>query len=441
MKNNLSGWKNVYSFTLNQVLKGKAYRISFFIMALLFLASLPVASMLLFNNTGNGDDTSPIKKVYVNNMTSLEISFEDVKSMSPFKHIMFETVKGDYNFLVNHVSEKERTSVILDISEENGAYILHLSMAKDGPVKDIHIQSLGDALSKSFTNRRMASLGIGSEQLSMIQTPVEYKTTMTDNAGAEVIEESTAISFSEYWFAYGVLFFVMMGTVLTGSQVATSIVTEKSNRVVEYLLTSVKPLALMLGKVLAMMTSTLIQMLSLVAALFASNMISSLYTTDGGTLLSQLLPDDMFANINIINFIICVILVFMGLLFYAVLAAVAGATVSKLEELNEGLTLFTLSTLVGAYVGIGAIRTLMGSGMNAYVIFSLLFPLSSPFILPGAIQVGRASPLIICIAVVLLAAFIVLLFRFAARIYEVLFLHTGNTIKLKQLFKISKDSV
>ena len=80
-----------------------------------------------------------------------------------------------------------------------------------------------------------------------------------------------------------------------------------------------------------------------------------------------------------------------------------------------------------------------GQRMNAYVIFTL--PLSSTFILPGAIHVGRSSPLIICIAVVLLAAFIVLLFRFAARIYEVLFLHTGNTIKLKQLFKISKDSV
>ena len=442
MKSSITGWKDVYSFTLSQVLKSKAYLISYFILVFIVLVSLPITGKLISKGAEDNNAPSPIDKVYVNNLTSFtNIDFEDIKHMTPFKHIEFDVVNGDYDSLVQRITDKEKHSVVLNITEENGAYNLHLSMMKDGPIKRAHLQRLGECFISHFTNVRMEYLGISYEQLKLLQTPVVTKVTSTDLAGEELTDESSAISFSEYWFVYGILFFVLMATVLTGTQVATSIVTEKSNRVVEYLLISVKPLALMIGKVLAMMTAALIQMISMVAALFISNMVSTMYSADNNSLLSRLLPDDLFANINIINILFCLILVFLGLLFYAVLAGVTGATVSKLEELNEGLTLFTLTSLVGVYIGLGAASTLMGKGVNAFVTFAFLFPLSSPFVLPGAILVGKAGLPVIATAAVLLLIFIVLLFRFVAKIYETLILHTGNTIKLKQLFKISKNSV
>lgn len=440
MKSNITGWKDVYSFTLRQVLKSKAYLISFILLVLIVLISMPITSMLLFNNTEDVNAPSPVTKVYVNNMTSLSaIDFEDVKSIDSFKHIEFEPMSKDYDSLVEQITEEENSSVIVNISEEIGAYSLHLSMMKDGPVKRSHLQRLGDALLSDFTSTRMESLGISSEQVTLLQTPVVSKITMTDINGEEIIDENTSISFSEYWFVYGILFFVMMASMLTGTQVATSIVTEKSTRVVEYLLITVKPLALMIGKVFAMLTAALIQMLSMVVALFVSNMISAVNSPENVSLLSQLLPGDLFGNINIFNLLLCIILVFLGLLFYAILAGLAGATVSRLEEINEGLTLFTITSLVGVYIGLGAANTLMGAGINAFVVFAFLFPLSSPFVLPGAILVGKASLPIIGIAIVLEVVIIVLLFRFVARVYETLILHNGNTIKLKQLFQISKN--
>jgi ABC-2 type transport system permease protein len=196
----------------------------------------------------------------------------------------------------------------------------------------------------------------------------------------------------------------------------------------------------MIGKVFAMMIATMIQVLSMVLALFVSNVISASFSSEGVSLLTHLLPKDMFANINIINLILCIILVCLGLTFYAVLAGLAGATVSRLEELNEGLTLFTVISIVGVYIGLGAASTLMGSGINGFVIFAFLFPLSSPFVLPGAILIGKASLPLIGIAIVLELVSIILLFRFVAKVYETLILHNGNTIKLKQLFQLSKHS-
>ena len=440
MKSNITGWKHIYSFTLKQVLKSKTYLISYIILVMIVLVSMPIASKLLFANTEDENSPSPIDKVYVNNMTSLtDIEFSDINNITSFKHITFEPMIMDYDTLVEHITDKENASAILDISEENDSYNLHLSMVKEGPIKRSHLQRLGDALLTDFTNTRMEYLGISREQLALLQTPVLSKVTMTDINGAEILEEDTSISSSEYWFVYGILFFVMMTTMLTGTQVATSIASEKSTRVVEYLLITVKPLALMIGKVLAMLTAAMIQMLSMVAALFISNMISASFSYKDKSLLSQLLPSDLFNNINIVNIILCILLVFLGLLFYAVLAGIAGATVSRLEEINEGLTIFTMVSLVGVYIGLGAANTLIGAGTNAFVVFAFLFPLSSPFVLPGAILVGNASLPIVALAIALELVLIILLFRFVAKIYETLILHNGNTIKLKQLFQISKS--
>ncbi|NLA84464.1 MAG: ABC transporter permease, partial [Clostridiales bacterium] len=92
-----------------------------------------------------------------------------------------------------------------------------------------------------------------------------------------------------------------------------------------------------------------------------------------------------------------------------------------------------------AYIGIGAANVLTGPGVNGYVIFSMLFPLSSPFLLPGAILTGKAGPLLIAGAVVLQLIFIMLLFRFVARVYEAVILHNGSRIKFNELFKLYKS--
>lgn len=140
-----------------------------------------------------------------------------------------------------------------------------------------------------------------------------------------------------------------------------------------------------------------------------------------------------------INILICFLLILLGMIFYATLAGLAGATVSRIEEMTEGLTLFTFTNLIGVYTALGAANVLMGPGINGFVIFSFLFPLSAPFILPGAILIGKVSLPMVEIAFVFLLLFIILLFRFVAKVYETLILHTGNTIKLKELLYISKN--
>jgi ABC-2 type transport system permease protein len=438
-KSNLAGWKDVFSFTLVQTMKSKAFLISFIILITLSLLSMPLVSKIFYKGNEDVNAPSPIEKVYVYNSTSLQdIDFSKLLTEEKMSHILFETTSEDYDTLSKKV-EEETASVILTISEDADMFSLHFLKASKGPVKDTHIQALGSALAKQFQLLRIKTLGITEEQNAMLNARIKTSISAADANGKVVLKEDTSISMTEYWFIYGILFFVLMANMLSSTQIASSIVTEKSTRVVEYLLITVKPLALMIGKIMAMLFATLFQMVSMVVALFISNRItSSILPGNSSGVLEQFLPKDIFQNINIVNIFLCFVLVMLGMIFYATLAGIAGATVSRMEELNEGLTLFTMTNLVGVYIGLGATGTLVGTGLNPFVVFAFLFPLSSPFILPGAILIGKATLPLIGIAIVLELVFILLLFHFVAKVYETLILHNGNKIKLKELIRLSK---
>lgn len=441
-KSNISGWKDVFTFTLAQTLKNKAYRVSFFLMALIAVVSMPLIHFLTKGEEAGNDTLSPVEKVYVQNETSLKnLDFSSLKQNN-FKNIEFTNLTEDYDSVLKRIKESETTSVLVTIKEENSAFTLEFLKAPKGPVKDAGITALAEKMTESFRSLRMQAQGITREQDQLVSAKVDTKAISLDAQGNTVTTKKDNISFNEYWFIYGILFFLMMVTLMSSTQVASSVVMEKSSRIVEYLLISVRPLALMVGKILAMLCAVLLQIISILVLVFASNKVSAAMGSGSKAgVMSQYIPANIFQNLNIVNILLSLILIALGMIFYAVLAGMAGATVSKIEELNEGMTLLTITTLIGVYIGFGAANVLMASGRNAFVTFAFLFPLSSPFLLPGAILVGKASILIAVAAIVLQILLNVLMFNFVASIYETLILHNGNRIRIKDLFKLNKGGI
>lgn len=436
-KSNITGWKDVFSFTLVQTLKSKAYIVTLFIFIVIALASMPL--MTIFTSDKNVEvDVSPITSVYVFNNTALPMDdFSSVLAEENLNNIKFTKATDSFDSVLDHIEKYEKTAIALNIKEEQGTFLLSFVKAKKGSVKEADVSLVANAVQKLFEETKINSLGIDKEQLTVINSNIESKVNMVDTSGIEIVKEDTSITNVEYIFIYGLLFIIMMVNTMASSQIATSVVSDKSTKVIEYLLTSVKPLAIIVGKVLAMLSAVLIQVLSTIILFFISNQIATVFL-DADNILEQYISGDIMQHLNPINILLCVLLFALGMIFYATLAGLAGATVSRIEEASESLTIFTVITLVGVYIGIGAVSTLMGSGLNVYVYFSLLFPLSSPFILPGAILIGKANLLIIVVAIVLQIISIALLFRFVAKVYETLILHNGNKIGIKELFKISK---
>lgn len=446
MKNKITGWKDVYKFTVVQTLKSKTFLVSFIILLVLGCAMAPIMSLI----NGDSEQKNYVDGFYVMDSTGvleqaqLEKAVKDTGWNVAVQMLASKDSDSDAKTADEYraiIDETETNRIFLSITTETpeGSFGLvcpsmYFEYSKNGDVTSVEMENLMPVVREVYENCRYNSLGISEETQLFLKAVTEKVVTVADASGEAIVEEDTSISDSEYWLLYGLVFVVMMICTMTGSQVATSVVTEKSSKVVEYLLTSIKPLAIIIGKVLAMLCVVMLETVCLIVGIAVSNSLTS--SGSGQNMFAKILSPEILSHLNVGNILLCLLLLALGLLFYATLAGLAGATVSKIEESSEALTTFTISIMIGAYMGMAAAIQLMASGESAYVVFAQLFPLSAPFLLPGSILIGKTSTWLIIVGLLILVAANVLLMAFVARVYENLIVYNGSRVKFKQLLKM-----
>lgn len=459
MKNELRGTRDVFVFTLTQTVKNKAYIIFMVLMLILTVASGPLMQMVMNPDSGmsedggtgedgesgeDGDDeeATEIEKLYIYDefgFGAMGFSAEEIiKAEKP--EIAVERFNGDaeaYDALLQDIEEREAAEAVVHmyLNEMKGLAIdLVQTEAYESAAWEV-----AELLGEAFDEWKIGISGATEEQLAVMDTPLAVELDFVGEDGTVRDEKhSDGISDSQYWIIYGLLFVVTMVNVMAASQIATAIATDKSSKVVEYLLTSVRPMALIVGKVLAMLLATIGQMALLLALAYTSSVVTGKLTGQEGYL-EQIIPADIWASITLGNALLSLVVIVLGFIFYAVLAGMCGATVSRLEEIQEGMTLLTVLNMVGMYVGIIGAGMMMESATNPVVTVAILFPLSSSFLLPGGLLTGCVAWPYALISIVILIVADILLFRFVASIYEMLITHNGSKIPLKELFALRKS--
>ena len=368
------------------------------------------------------------------------------------KHIVIEEPKETMEEIQKRISEEEPNAVALILMEDEQYCYIQFLRSPDGDVTTYELSLLGESVQNAYTKAKVETLGLTEEEMTFFETSVIASSSIVDTEDAIVLED-TSISDVEYWFVYGMMFAVLMVCVMGSSQVAGSIVQEKSSRIVEYLLTSIRPLALIVGKVLAMLTAVLAQMIVLILSAFLSSKIGEVISGTGTNMITQYMTPEMLSSLNVGNIILGLVVAGLGMILYATLAGLCGATASRMEEAGDSQILLTFTSLIGFYIGMGASTTLMTSGDNAFVTFdarnangdafvtfALIFPISSAFLLPAALLIGKANVVTAVIAIAVLLLSIVLMFQFVARVYETLILHNGSRIKMKEVIAMARQA-
>lgn len=438
-KDSVKGWKDVFTFTLTQTLKSKTYIVSLVIMMVIAMISMPLMNTFLLNGTTEGPEKSAVEKVYLYNMTLYrDLDFES-ELPEGYQHILFEETTGDMVALETKIQEEEQNCVILLLVEDEQCCYIQFMRAPEGDVSNYELQMLGQYVQNAYTKAKVKLLGLTQEQMNFFETSVVASSSVVDTESALVLED-TSITEGEYWFMYGMMFVVLMVCIMAASQVASSIVQEKSSKVIEYLLTSIRPLAVIVGKVFAMLVVVMIQLVALVLAGYVSAKIGELISGKGNNAILQFMTPEMLESLNFGNIVLGLVVAGAGMVLYATLAGLCGATASRMEEAGESLSLLTMTSLVGFYIGFGAASTLMAAGDNAFVTFALIFPISSAFLLPAALLVGKADLWIALIAIAVLLLSIVLMFKFVAKVYEGLILHNGVRLKFKDVLAMAKGT-
>jgi ABC-2 type transport system permease protein len=121
----------------------------------------------------------------------------------------------------------------------------------------------------------------------------------------------------------------------------------------------------------------------------------------------------------------------LGFAFYASLFAVAGAVVSRLEELQNAIVPLNLVILVSFFMSIGA----TSDPDSTLSRVASIVPFSSALAMPVRISLGSATPLEVIASLVITIGSTVLLIPLAGRVYAGAVLRTGARVKLREAWR------
>ena len=221
--------------------------------------------------------------------------------------------------------------------------------------------------------------------------------------------ENAAVAFVGVLLLYGQLFGY-------GIWVASGVIEEKASRVVEMLLSAIRPKQLLLGKIVGIGALGLAQLVVIssfaIGLAFATNAI-------------DVSPSAFGAAGLVIGWFI------LGFAFYATLFAAAGSLVTRMEELQNVIVPINLTILVSFFISIGALQDPNG---RLQVIASIL-PTSSALAMPVRIVLGAAPAWQIAAALVALVGSTVLLVPFAARLYSGAVLRTRGRVRIREAWR------
>lgn len=401
----LSGTGQVYRFTLSQLLKSRANRVTLIIMVLLAAVSMPLTA-LLGGETPETSDTAGLASVRVDNRTDLALDFS---SDAYWADTDFSAGAGEPDAVVTITGDETGYQVAVVGSESAHAG---------------ELSQLAETARQAVRNACLQAAGLSSRQLEAL----------TASTGEEDSHEDG------FWVQYGYSILAMILCLMSASYVIRAVVEEKDSRLVELLLVSVKPMALLAGKILAVMAFTFGWLLAMLAGFGVSCGLTA-GLMGPGVLQKQLsgllaavprVQEDLWQAAGVL--LVLLVSLGLGYLTMSLIGGVAGACCSGMEEAGEATGPVMLLTMTGylASCVVGAVPS------GPVAVFSTLCPVVSIFCAPVQFAGGNVSFWLVLASWAIQAAVIWGLLTLASRVYAGLIVHRGSRVKLRELMSMAK---
>ncbi|MBX4261603.1 ABC transporter permease [Clostridium estertheticum] len=416
----MKGFFTVLAYTFKESARKKSFIISTIITLILTITLASMPAIIKSFDKGDTNKTEQGSKAAENKGLIFVVDSKNIlggnlnKLSSVYKEYKFKSeTSTNVESLKNKVkSEKDNTLMILD--EKNGV-----------PTFDYIVKQAGDGIDPTDVSRVIKSIfvtdllkesNVPDNISQLVQSDIPFNTQELGKGKAMSSISSAIVSmllfFAIYFYGYGV---------------AMSVASEKTSRVMELLVTSTKPSIIILGKSVAMGLLGLIQVLMVVC----TSLLTFKLTYPGNFAIAGQVLD--FSNFTPFSIVIIVSYFVLGYCLYAMMNAVAGATVSKAEDVNSALMPISMISLVAFYLGFYSAPYPNGT----VAIISSIIPFSAPFSMPSRILATEVPVWQIATSVVSIIITITFIAWISIKIYSSAILHYGNRLKMKDLLKIS----
>ena len=229
---------------------------------------------------------------------------------------------------------------------------------------------------------KLAAYGIDSLDriIADVQKPVHAITMQRDSDGSTKITNADIATAAGFLFTFLIYMFVMS----YGAMVMQSVMEEKTNRIVELMVSTVSPFQLMLGKIVGIalvgLTQLAVWVLMLTAILTAAGQMFGTGGTGEATMMLSALMNLPFFEITLLF-----ILFFIGgYLLYASLFAAIGASINAQEDAQQFMTPMIVIMVFAMYAGLYSAENTNGP----LAFWSSMFPLTSPIVMMVRIPHG-----------------------------------------------------
>ena len=249
-------------------------------------------------------------------------------------------------------------------------------------------------IAKNLEERKLVTLGMNPDLIKKAKTKVTL--TVTPLYSTESRTDSTVASIVAYLSAVMIYFFIF----LYGAQVMRSVMEEKTNRIVEVIISSVKPFELMLGKIIGVAFVAFTQFLIwIVLSLVLFFVVSSIFSLEnnmtpeeaqaivaqsGGMatdIEANLAVQNILQTVQTLNFPLIIgafgFYFIMGYLVYGALFGAVGAIVDNQTDTQQ----FMLPLTIPLITAIGIIGLVVNDPDGTVAFWASMFPLTSPIIM------------------------------------------------------------
>jgi len=300
-------------------------------------------------------------------------------------------------------------------------------------------------LSRIIKQEKIKKLGISEDQIINLDKNFDLNT-------QNVVDNNKADSDLDFGIKSGLsmvlMYAVFMFIIIYGVRVMRSVLEEKNNRVVEIIISSVKPFELMMGKILGVTLVALTQFsiwitMSVLGAIFlntgfsamqkqipggeqSAEMIEKFDIQQTASEVSHILLD---MNYPLIIFVF-IIFFLLGYIFYSSMYAAIGSAVDNETETQQ----FTLFAIIPLMIGMYGSFTIMNNPEGPLGFWLSIIPFTSPVAMIARIPFGVPGWQI-ALSIFLLVISTLLMIYIAAKVYRVGILMYGNKASAKEIWK------
>lgn len=384
---------------------------------LLILTLIPLTSFIVvmvisgLQKKGGADATSALENLFVPQSEPALEGYVDLSGL------MQAVPPGYEELLKPYQSETEAREAVAS-GDVAAFYLIPRDYIASGEIVYVRpdFNPLGGA-QQSTSIHALVAFNLADQQPDLafrLQDPLNVKEIDLSNSQRD---ESNWLTF---FLPYAITFLLYIVILTSSSLLLKSVSDEKTNRVIEILMTSITPRQMLTGKIIALGLAGLLQTVVWLGAGMLLLKISG-----------RSFPLAAAIQLPGITLIWGIVFFILGYAVYASLMAGIGALVPNLREGSQLTTLVILPMIVPLMF----VSTLLNSPDSPLAVFLSLFPFTSPVTMMMRITATQVPSWQIGLAVLLLAGTALLLIRASARLFKAQNLLTGQSVNIMSFIK------